>query len=105
VSQNKGERITLMSLTSGYKVRINTHSADSSAIILLSDGVLIGVLSELLDECHGSDRGRWAIEFAFGLDEQPISPLFASASKAANWLSARVGGATFDLAGHVPELR
>jgi hypothetical protein len=95
----------LMSTTSGYKVRINTHTNDNVAMILLADGVLIGVLSELFDECHGHDRGKWVIEAAFGYDERPKPPTFASATDAANWLSSRVaGGSTFNLDGQVTDL-
>ncbi|MEP7130886.1 MAG: hypothetical protein ABI770_07140 [Sphingomicrobium sp.] len=90
---------------SAFKVRINTHTADTSAIILLADGVLIGVVSELLDECHGPERGKWVIETAFGNDVQSHGTTFPSASDAANWLSARVAGGMFKLDGEVPELR
>jgi hypothetical protein len=90
---------------SAYKVRIDTHTADGTAIILLADGVLLGVLTELLDECHGDDRGKWAIEAAFGLCEQAIPATFATANEAANWLGTRVGGAGFNFDGQVPELR
>lgn len=93
-----------MSSMSAYKVRINTHTADSRAMILLADGVLIGVLIELADDCHGPERGKWVIETAFGIDGQPDGATFASANEAANWLSARVSGGTFNLDGHVPEL-
>ncbi len=86
-------------------MRINTHTADDTAIILLVDGVLIGVLSELVDECHGADQGRWSIESAFGFDDHAIPPTFASASEAANWLGTRVSEADrFNLDGQVPEL-
>ena len=94
-----------MSPASGYKVRINTHTEDTNAVILITDGVLIGVVSELLDGCHGPDRGKWTIEFAFGLDDGLTRPMFASAGDAANWLGARCGGAIFDLDGVLPELR
>lgn len=93
-----------MSSMSAYKVRINTNTADSSAIILLADGVLIGVLCELFDECHGADRGKWAIETTFGLNETAMPAMFGSASDAANWLTARIVGARFNLAEPVPEL-
>lgn len=93
-----------MSRMSAYRVRINTHTADNSAIILLADGVLIGVLSELVDECHGPDRGKWAIETVFGIDDRPDGQTFASADDAANWLSSRVAGGPFSLDGQVPEL-
>lgn len=89
---------------SAYKVRINTHTADNSAIILLADGVLLGILSELVDECHAPDQGKWAIETVFGIAEERIPAVFASAGQAANWLSAQVGGGTFNLDGDVPEL-
>lgn len=94
-----------MSGMSAYKVRIDTHTADSIAIILLADGALLGVLIELLDECHGGDRGKWAIEAAFGLYEQTIPATFATANEAANWLGTLVGGAEFNFDGQVPELR
>jgi hypothetical protein len=92
-----------MSRTSGYKVRINTHTADDHAIILLADGVLIGVLSELRDECHGLDRGKWAIESTF-VDHDKIPIMFDTATAAANWLGVRMASGLFDLAGQVPEL-
>lgn len=94
-----------MSGMSAYKVRIGTHTADSTAIILLANGVLLGVLTELLDGCHGDDRGKWAIEAAFGIDEKAIPATFASASEAANWLGTCVAGASFNFHGQVPELR
>lgn len=94
-----------MSGTSAYKVKIDTHTSDSTAIILLADGVLLGVLTELMDECHGDDRGKWTIEAAFGPNDQAIPAIFATASEAANWLGSRAGGASFDFAGLVPELR
>lgn len=94
-----------MSGMSAYKVRINTHTEDSTAIVLLADGVLLGVLSELLDECHGDDQGKWAIEVAFGLLEHATPSAFASASEAADWLGIRLAGARFNLDGKVPELR
>ena len=86
-------------------MRINTHTADSSAVILLADGVLIGVLSELADECHGDDRGKWAIETAFGFQEEQIPATFASPGEAADWISTRSVGAIFILGDEVPELR
>ncbi|MEO7365450.1 MAG: hypothetical protein ABIW03_03940 [Sphingomicrobium sp.] len=86
-------------------MRINTHTADNKAIVLLADGVLIGVLSELQDECHGDDQGKWAIETAFGVQEEPIPATFASPSEAADWISTRSVGVAFDLGDQVPELR
>lgn len=94
-----------MSDTSAYKVRIETHTADSSAMILLADGALLGVLSELSDECHGPDQGKWTIEVAFGFLDQAIPSTFESASDAANWLGTRLTGTTFAFDEPVPELR
>lgn len=87
-------------------MRIKTHTADNVAMILLADGVLIGVLSELFDKCHGLDRGKWIIEAAFGNDERPNPVTFPSATEAANWLGFQIaGGGKFNLDGQVPELR
>lgn len=94
-----------MSGMSAYKVRINTHTADNNAVILLADGLLIGILSELVDECHGPDRGKWAVEAAFGIHERATSTTFASVGDAADWLATRVAGVSFNFDGHVPELR
>ncbi len=94
-----------MSPTSAYKVRINTDSTDTNALILLADGALVGVLVELSDECHGSGPGKWAIEATFAMDMAHIPTQFASAIDAANWLSANVGCKPFLLDEKMVQLR
>lgn len=87
-----------MSQTSAYKVRVNTQTDDTKALILLANGALIGVLVELADECHGADRGKWAIEVALGIDDKTGVAPFESASDAADWLSCQLSCGPFKLA-------
>jgi hypothetical protein len=94
-----------MSGTSAYKVRINTDSTDTNAIILLADGALVGVLVELSDECHGHGHGKWAIEAAFGIDPERAPQIFASAIAAANWLNTQLACKPFELDCEVDPLR
>ncbi len=94
-----------MSRTSAYKVRINTHSSDVNALILLADGVFAGILVELEDECHEADQGKWAIEAAFAIDGVRASPTFSSAAEAADWLSSNLACGKFTLDGELAELR
>ncbi len=93
-----------MSRTSAYKVRINTLSADSNALILLADGAMVGVLVEMSDECHGPDRGRWTIESAFAIDARRVPSMFASAAEAADWISAHLPCDKFILGGELIHL-
>ena len=94
-----------LSRTSAYKVRINTDSADSNALILLADGALVAILVELEDECHGADRGKWTIESAYGVDGERMPANFPAAIDAADWLSSRGTAGRFLLNVEVPELR
>ncbi len=86
-----------MTGTAAYKVRINTDSTDTNALILLADGTLVGILVELSDECHGVGQGQWTIEAAFGLHMGRAPAAFASAPDAADWLSTYLGCEPFRL--------
>ena len=86
-----------MSLTSAYRTRIRTGSADDNAILLLSEGTLVAILVELADDGHGSDRGRWIVETSFGIDADSRTPMFETADKAASWVSGQIGDIAFRL--------
>ena len=94
-----------MSRTSAYKVRINTLSADSNAIILLADGAMIAVLVELSDEGHGPDQGKWALEAAFAIEAERVPSMFVSADEAAEWISTHVRCNKFVLTEALIQLR
>jgi len=84
-----------VSRTSAYRVGIATSSDDEKAVLLLADGQLVAILVELADKGHGEQRGNWAIEAIFGLNHDRIPQTFPSATDAAAWISAHVGGQPF----------
>jgi hypothetical protein len=91
-------------VTSAYKIRIRTDSADSNAFMLLDDGELVAILVELADESHGDARGRWAIEAVFGLSPGRHPESFDSALDAAGWIGQHICHKTFELSDDVVEL-
>lgn len=94
-----------MSRTSAYRLRIRTDSADDNALILLSDGELVAILVELADESHGDERGKWAVETVFGLQNHRTRGNFVSAGDAADWVSGQGGHHRFTLDDSVEQLR
>ena len=94
-----------LSLTSAYKLRIRTDSADSNALMLLDGGELVAILVELADESHGDGRGQWIVETTFGLDSARRPGPFACAADAANWISQHICHRPFLLGETIVELR
>ena len=86
-----------MSVTSAYRMKIRTGSADDQAILLLAEGALVAILVELADDGHGDDQGRWIVEASFGLDMDKRAGQFASADDAAAWVSGHIGDHPFTL--------
>ena len=84
-----------MSNLAVYRTGIRTNSADENALLLLVDGQLVAILVELADEGHGEERGRWAVEAIFGLQNDRIPQSFPSAADATAWISASVGREPF----------
>lgn len=91
-------------VTSAYKIRIRTDSADNNAFMLLDDGELVAILVELADESHGDARGRWAIEAVFGVSPGRHPEAFDSASDAARWIGRNICRKPFELSDDVVEL-
>jgi hypothetical protein len=91
-------------VTSAYKIRIRTDSADNNALMLLDNGELVALLVELADESHGDARGRWAIEAIFGLSPSRHPEAFNSASDAARWIGRYICHKPFELSDDVVEL-
>lgn len=94
----------LIVVTSVYKIRIRTDSADNNAFMLLDDGELVAILVELADESHGEARSRWAIEAVFGLSPGRHPETFDSAQDAARWIGHHICRKSFELSDNVVEL-
>jgi hypothetical protein len=90
--------------TSAYRLKIRTNSADDNALILLSGGHLVAILVELADECHGDERGKWAVEIIFGTGSGQARGNFVSAGDAADWVSEQGGHHRFELHDNVEQL-
>lgn len=90
--------------TSAYQIRIRTESADENGRLLLVGGKLVAILIELLDESHGIERGKWAIEATFGLSPSHNAKNFATAADAAEWVSDEIREPPFVLREPLAEL-
>ncbi len=89
---------------SAYNVGLRTSSDDENAVLLLANGQIVAILVELADEGHGDERGKWAVEAIFGLRHDRIPQSFPSATDAAAWISAHVGGEPFKPMGDLIQL-
>ena len=66
-------------------VRLDLDYGDGNAVLVFADARLVGVACEP-GEMHGSDRGRWFIEAAFGMRQQPRTS-FANLDEIRAWAS------------------
>ena len=61
------------------------ETADDEASLVLLDGRLVAVLTQLRDESHGEHQGRWFLEAAFTDRAPHAGQTFATLEQAADW--------------------